>query len=394
MTMSSGDFFPVMFRDGGSVSCYADGGLASSANATADAGRGGDDIIVHMNRDELEQLSQMWGKPTINPETGAPEFFLKGMQDWFKDNEWAGYALPIATSVLAPGIGSAVGSTVNDGLGLGLGAQGTAALGSGLVGAGLGALTGGGKGALMGGLLGGATGYLTTDAYPDMAHGGMGPDVPKGIQPAGTKNDSGSVLGGLFGGGSGGSGALSKALPLMLAAGAMGLGSSNNKQTQPANTTSPDQQAAIDRNNRPLSQVKIQTQRNRMPSPEDLRNYGRSGTKEYEFFDDNQLPLTKGYADGGDVMGIDPMAHQSAPQYVEGPGTGREDKIPALLSDGEYVFDAESVALLGDGSSEAGAGALEQMRQNIRKHKGGALAKGAISPDARPPEAYLPKGVL
>jgi hypothetical protein len=88
------------------------------------------------------------------------------------------------------------------------------------------------------------------------------------------------------------------------------------------------------------------------------------------------------------------VAHQSADRYIEGPGTGREDKIPALLSDGEYVFDAETVAMLGDGSSEAGAGALEEMRANIRKHKGQALAKGQISPDAKPGLDYLPKGVL
>ena len=36
--------------------------------------------------------------------------------------------------------------------------------------------------------------------------------------------------------------------------------------------------------------------------------------------------------------------------HVRGPGTGRSDDIPAVLSDGEYVIDSESVALLGDGS--------------------------------------------
>jgi hypothetical protein len=197
MTMSSGDFFPVLFRDGGMAGCrrYAEGGLADYADAVADSGRGGDDVIVHINRDELRQLSEMWGEPTINPETGAPEFFLKGLQDWFKDNEWAGIALPIATSVLAPGIGGAIGSTVNDGLGLGMGAQGAAAVGNGLLGAGLGALTGGGQGALLGGLLGAGTGYLTTDALPDTAHGGVGPDLPKTASSAATSGESGDLQG-------------------------------------------------------------------------------------------------------------------------------------------------------------------------------------------------------
>src|SRR5690606_37671239 len=38
---------------------------------------------------------------------------------------------------------------------------------------------------------------------------------------------------------------------------------------------------------------------------------------------------------------------------VAGLGDGRDDAIDAKLSDGEYVFDAETVALLGNGSSDA-----------------------------------------
>lgn len=79
-------------------------------------------------------------------------------------------------------------------------------------------------------------------------------------------------------------------------------------------------------------------------------------------------------------------------RFARGAGTGRSDEIDAKLSDGEYVMDAETVALLGDGSSKAGAHKLEQMRQHIRSHKGKALAKGKFSPNAKSPLAYL-KGV-
>ena len=78
--------------------------------------------------------------------------------------------------------------------------------------------------------------------------------------------------------------------------------------------------------------------------------------------------------------------------YARGSGSGRADTIDAKLSDGEYVFDAESVAMLGDGSNEEGARRLDQMRSAIRAHKGKTLAKGKISPDAKSPLAYL-KGV-
>jgi hypothetical protein len=76
---------------------------------------------------------------------------------------------------------------------------------------------------------------------------------------------------------------------------------------------------------------------------------------------------------------------------VGGGADGRSDDVNAVLSDGEYVFDAETVALLGNGSSEAGADRLDQMREEIRKQKGQHLAKGKISPDARSPLSYLKK---
>jgi hypothetical protein len=79
-------------------------------------------------------------------------------------------------------------------------------------------------------------------------------------------------------------------------------------------------------------------------------------------------------------------------RFARGAGTGRSDEIDAKLSDGEYVIDAETVAMLGDGSSKAGAQRLDQMREAIRSHKGKALAKGKFSPDAKSPLSYL-KGV-
>jgi len=74
---------------------------------------------------------------------------------------------------------------------------------------------------------------------------------------------------------------------------------------------------------------------------------------------------------------------------VGGGADGRSDDVDAVLSDGEYVFDAETVALLGNGSSEAGANRLEQMREQIRRQKGRNLAQGRISDDAKSPLSYL-----
>ena len=51
--------------------------------------------------------------------------------------------------------------------------------------------------------------------------------------------------------------------------------------------------------------------------------------------------------------------------YAEGKGTGQSDDIPAMLHDGDYVADADLVAALGDGSSKAGAEALEKFRRQV-----------------------------
>jgi hypothetical protein len=92
-----------------------------------------------------------------------------------------------------------------------------------------------------------------------------------------------------------------------------------------------------------------------------------------------------GYAAGGALGNI--------ARFARGAGSGRDDTIDAKLSDGEYVIDAETVALLGDGSNKAGAKMLDKMRSEIRAQKGKALAKGKISPNARSPLAYL-KGAM
>lgn len=54
---------------------------------------------------------------------------------------------------------------------------------------------------------------------------------------------------------------------------------------------------------------------------------------------------------------------------VKGPGTGQSDDIPAMLSNDEHVIDAETVAMIGDGSSDAGHKRIEQMKRKVRAKK-------------------------
>jgi hypothetical protein len=101
-----------------------------------------------------------------------------------------------------------------------------------------------------------------------------------------------------------------------------------------------------------------------------------------------RTPLAK----GGRVEGFGGLGQikldPAIKRYVGGRGGGQQDNVPASLSPGEYVFDADAVAALGDGNSEEGARKLDQMRQNIRTHKR-AAPSDKIPPKAKRPEQYL-----
>lgn len=71
-------------------------------------------------------------------------------------------------------------------------------------------------------------------------------------------------------------------------------------------------------------------------------------------------------------------------KYVEGKGDGTSDDISAMLANGEYVFSADVVSALGNGSNKAGADKLGEMVEAIR-----ARARSA-PPDKLPPDAKSP----
>lgn len=76
-------------------------------------------------------------------------------------------------------------------------------------------------------------------------------------------------------------------------------------------------------------------------------------------------------------------------QVQMGTGTkGQADKVPAMLSEDEFVMPADVVSSLGDGSSNAGGGVLKQFVANVRAHKG-KIGSDGMPPKAKSPEQYL-----
>ena len=414
----------------------ARGGLASAARQLRRAGRSGDTMLAHINPREAQMLKQAGGSGTINPSTGLPEYFDFG--DFFK------LVLPIAIDFIAPGLGTTIGTA------LGASAAWAPALGGALIGAGTSAITGGNplQGAIMGGMGGGLGGNLGQMFAPDASAAtqgllGSGLAGAVGGMASGRGPLEGAVQGALGSyignkvGGMGGSGAVGTGLAAgsenfrnamvagydpqtALTSGALsGLAAGMRKPSQtvvdslgsPAIKTDAKSGFSFDKLGALLpfagllsAPSEAQTAVKSM-SPEQQEYFNRPSIKWdwskmqqdaaksnmslSQFMAQSWPQITSGTynlpvvakARGGPLSQIAYMAR--------GSGSGRDDTIDARLSDGEYVIDAETVALLGDGSGKAGAQKLDQMRQEIRKHKGKALAAGKISSDARSPLSYL-----
>lgn len=504
----------------------AKGGLAMAANAARSAGRYGDTQLVHMNRSELNELSQNWGKPTINPQTGMPEFFLKKV---FKTiGKVLKIAAPIILSVVAPGLGTAIGTAI------GFGGTAAAIAGGAILGGATSALTGGNalKGALMGGLggglgkvaggfankalgmnlgagaqnvlggalIGGASGAATGQGFLKGAGQGAlggaigqlagGVNAPnafqQGVQSAGRTFGQALTAGynpkeAAIAGATSGllRGATYKPLPSPstqvvdslktgqpltptdasqmpldlvnspgLVANNGAIGSSTNltggapmspnqitglTTNAPDMTASPGAPVATPKGGGALGNVakyvglasaassllssapkEIQDAVVQL-SPQQQEYFNRpsvsfdwaklqrdaamSGMGLSQYMANNWNALSGGAYNTQGALPPMPTTETTGmykggalgavSRFARGAGSGRDDVIDAKLSDGEYVIDAETVALLGDGSSKEGARRLEEMRRKIRQHKGKTLAKGKFSPNAKSPLAYI-----
>jgi hypothetical protein len=94
-------------------------------------------------------------------------------------------------------------------------------------------------------------------------------------------------------------------------------------------------------------------------------------------------------AEGGVEEPTGPLSHGDF-GLVAGAGDGQSDSVPINAAAGEYVFDAETVSMLGNGSNEAGAQILDQWREFLREHKRDA-PPGEIGPPSKDPNEYLPE---
>lgn len=119
----------------------------------------------------------------------------------------------------------------------------------------------------------------------------------------------------------------------------------------------------------------------------DYMHYGVAGSpqaNEHRFYAQGGMAEAMGGMgmDDGMMEGDDGMSDN----LFQGAGGGRDDLVQANVSPNEYIFDADTVADLGDGNPEEGARRLDEMRERIRMHRRG---RRTMAPDAKRPEQYL-----
>jgi len=73
------------------------------------------------------------------------------------------------------------------------------------------------------------------------------------------------------------------------------------------------------------------------------------------------------FAKGGELS-MTEFPRKTGP--INGPGTGTSDSIPAMLSDGEFVFTAKAVRNAGNGSRRKGAARMYKL---MKKLEGGPV---------------------
>ena len=322
------------------------------AQNLASRGRGEDKMLVHMTPSEVEGLQALamskGGSLTINPETGLLEAGV--LSDTFKAflPTIAGAGLAMIPGVNALGAGLIVG---------GIEAARTKDIGRGLM-AGLGAYGGAGLG----------ESFATMGAPA----GSIGPEAATYFPGnAGTTAATETFAGNLANAGKGFTslgqeGGLTTLKDTYLA----NMGGTKQALLGGAGVLGSvaDGYGAFDY--KPMELAEKDTDYNYegpyLPTERTATFRGRDAIlggegREFRYFNPiNPYPAVRTAAHGG-LMSAKKMAVGG--RYLDGPGDGVSDSIPAtvdgeqpvLLSEGEYIIPAEVVSAVGNGSSDAGA---------------------------------------
>jgi hypothetical protein len=423
----------------------------SLAEMIRQQGNGEDSILAHINPIEAMILKQIGGSGTINKKTGLPQFGLfDNPKKWLKGSLGGGLGAVLG-NMLLPGVGGILGGALGGAAGSAVRGRkdfGSTALRGGLMGAAaptVAGLLGSGANAL------GATGLGSTltnygNANAILPALGMGSKIGSAGGLSGVRgfasaaNQPASVLssaantGGMEAAAAGSpdfweslgvntSKYLSKPKNLLALASTVGQLSNRPKAPKEKAEKSPEQlgdeykrlqksmiltpgelaalesdslarkqsERRVERNKfLPEERIKVDPLYYRSNTPEEFKKQGRwMNAYNNPEFSGQPIP----YREGGDVSNgmfeEEGMNSNGLGYYLSGQTKGQDDKIPAKLSDGEFVIPADVVSDAGDGNNDAGANEFYKLMHNIRKHKRGG--KVGLPPKAKSLASYMRK---
>lgn len=396
------------------------------AQQLAAQGRGGDSMLVHMRPDEvaaMQQMGQMAGTPmTRNPVTGLPEAF--NLRKLFNINT---YTDPIERGMKSIGLGGLY-NTVSDVAqtagqyapmivpfipGAALSSVGLESLaspmGRGILG-GLAGTFGGGRPNLQRGLMAGLTSYGLSSAYQGLqSAGGGAPAVGQSFDAFGTPVEAGSAAATNAGVSAATPGAAVRPMSAEFDAATEGmkrLMSSDKAMAETAKTAFGKEfgmgkayatmmgmtgMMAVDEQERALEAARAAGQiaeseyRRARARIDEAKRRAEEAVRAnpYQFAIGGEIPLAmKGSPDN--ETNLYGMKSGGQARYLDGPGDGMSDSIPAViadqkparLADGEFVIPADVVSHLGNGSSKAGAKQLYAMMDRVRQARTGNKQQG------------------
>jgi hypothetical protein len=413
-------------------------------------GKGEDTILAHINPLEAMILKDMGGSGTINKKTGLPQFGLfSNPKKWFKSVVGPAAGVVLGNMIL-PGVGGMIGGALGGATGSkirgrkdagqsalrGLGMGAIAPTLAGLAGSGLSSLGASGMGgtlseygsknAILPSLgklfgVGSGEGSVSTMSQNPLASRMLESNLgnQKGLEYAGSSMPQGemSFTDKLLGNTKDYLTQPGNLLTLASTAGSLMNRPKEKKEKTPEQQAAEEKRLAAARILNPTeraryeadllaeAQMRRKIARQKFLPDEALGTieplYRRSNTPE-EYAKENKWlnyynnPEFSGkamlYKEGGNVhpkmmYEAEEMEYPSGlGRYIAGDTNGQDDKIPALLSDGEYVVRADDVANLGDGNNAAGAKKLDIGFEKLRKHKGGSIK---LPPKAKSLASYI-----
>lgn len=331
-------------------------GLASAAQQIASYGRGKDTMLAHITPSEASFIDAIQGGRRTNPQTGLPEYGLFGkvLKAAVRIGATVGGFVLSGGNPLAAAAASGAATKLTGG------SWKQAATSAALTGAtaGIGNIATGpslwSNEALKQGAASAAPGILTKEI------GGVGTGQLL-TQEAAKQAAKQTALGSLYQGIGGATGVgvgltaltgapLSKTDEAPPPPDASGFGGNINLNVAPLNRQYvPITDPGSSRGHKFFDRVN--------PAPVYLEPADKQAALEDEF-------LARGGRAGKRI------SRAAARGRIAGPGTGTSDSIPAMLSDGEHVWDEATVTLAGNGNNAKGHAVLEKMKQRVRARAG------------------------